>query len=160
MKVVSNTTPIISLASIDCLDLLAKLFGEVIISEAVYEELKTKQKYGNREVDCPFIQVKPIQGRLYCDLLLNQLDLGEAETIILAKEINADFVIIDENLGYEFARHAGLTVIRTLSILIRAKERAEIIAIKPLLDEMIAKGRWYSPSFYRSFLAQIGELAD
>jgi len=36
-------------------------------------------------------------------LLLSQLDLGEAETVILAKKINADFVIIDENLGYQFA---------------------------------------------------------
>jgi hypothetical protein len=58
---------------------------------------------------------------MYQDLLLNQLDLGEAETILLAKEINADFVIIDENLGYKIAKNAGLNVVRTLSILLKAK---------------------------------------
>ena len=102
--------------------------------------------------------MQAIQGHLYKDLLLSQLDLGEAETIILAKEINADFVIIDENLGYQFANSVGLTTVRTLSILLKAKEQGEIVAIKPLLDDMIAKGRWYSTSVYRAFLTRIGEL--
>ena len=74
-------------------------------------------------------------------LLLSQLDSGEAETIILAKEVNADFVIIDENLGYRFASNVGLTAIRTLSILLRAKEKGYLSQLKPLLDEMMAKGR-------------------
>jgi predicted nucleic acid-binding protein len=39
--------------------------------------------------------------------VLTQLDSGEVETIILAKEVNADFVIIDENLGYRIANNAG-----------------------------------------------------
>lgn len=101
--------------------------------------------------------MQAIQGRLYKQLLLNQLDSGEAETIILAKEINADFVIIDENMGYRFATHAGLTAIRTLSILLRAKERGYIEYVKPLLDDLIRKGRWYSSTVYRTFLTQAGE---
>ena len=126
MIVVANTTPIISLASIGQLPLFEKLFGNIIIAEAVYQQIKAKPGYGYDQVDCGFIEVQAIQGRLYKQLLLNQLDSGEAETIILAKEINADFVIIDENMGYRFATHAGLTAIRTLSILLRAKERGYI----------------------------------
>lgn len=98
MIVVSNTTPIISLSSVNCLDLLE------------------------------------------------------------AKELNADFVMIDENLGYKIANHAGLTAIRTLSLLLKAKEKGYISELKPLLDEMIAKGRWYSNNVYRVFLIQAGEL--
>jgi len=109
MKVVANTTPIISLAAIGRLDILAKLFGQIIIAEAVYQEIKAKKSHAYQEIDSPFILVQAIQGHLYKDLLLSQLDLGEAETIILAKEINADFVIIDENLGYQFANSVGLT---------------------------------------------------
>jgi len=78
--------------------------------------------------------------------------LGEAETIILAKEINADLVVIDENVGYQFANNVGLTTIRTLSILLKAKQQGEIVAVKPLLDDMIAQGRWYSANVYRTFL--------
>jgi predicted nucleic acid-binding protein len=89
--------------------------------------------------------------------LLTELDLGEAETIILAKELNADFVIIDENLGYKIANNAGLTTIRTLSILLKAKEKGHIENIKPILDELIVKGRWYSNRVYQTCLLKAGE---
>jgi len=158
MKVVVNTTPIISLAAINHLHVLEKLFGKIIIAEAVYQEIKAKQSHAYHEVDSPFIEVQKIEGYLYKELLLNQLDSGEAETIILAKEIEADFVIIDENLGYKFANNDGLKTIRTLSILLKAKEKNIISEIKPLLDEMIIKGRWYSTNVYQTFLARAGEL--
>jgi predicted nucleic acid-binding protein len=158
MIVVANTTPIISLAAINRLDILEKMFGKIVIDEAVYNEMKAKRNYGYDEVDSSFIEVKPIQGVLYKDFLLSELDLGEAETIILAKELKADFVIIDELLGYKIANNVGLTAVRTLSILLRAKQRGFISELKPLLDEMIAKGRWYSDSVYRSVLMQAGEL--
>lgn len=157
MKVVANTTPIISLAAIGHLDILAKLFEKIIIAEAVYHEIKAKPGYGYDQINAPFIEVRSIQGHLYKDFLLSQLDSGEAETIILAKEINADFVIIDENLGYKFANNVGLTAIRTLSILLKDKEKGHIARVKPLLDDMIAKGRWYSNAVYRSFLDKAGE---
>ena len=86
------------------------------------------------------------------------MDRGEAETIILARELKASTVIIDDNLGYQYAINSGLNVVRTLSILFRAKKEGLIPAIKPLLDEMIGKGRWYSKRVYNDFLKEIGEL--
>jgi predicted nucleic acid-binding protein len=157
MKVVANTTPIISLASIGQLHLLERLFSKIIIAEAVYQEIKAKPGVGYDQVDCQFIEVQSIQGGVYKQFLLSQLDSGEAETIILAKEINADFVIIDENLGYRFANNAGLTTIRTLSILLRAKEKGYIQQVKPLMEDLVAKGRWYSDAVCRSFLNKAGE---
>ena len=88
----------------------------------------------------------------------NSLDLGEAETIILAKEITADNVIIDENLGYAVAKDYDLNVFRTLSILLKAKEENLISELKPLIEEMISKGRWYSKRVYYSFLKKAGEI--
>lgn len=158
MIVVSNTTPIISLASIQKTEILKNVFGNIIVPQAVYDEIKAKESYGYKDIDLDFIQVKKVKGELYKDLLLNQLDLGEAETILLAKELNADYIIIDENLAYKIAQNAGLDVIRTLSILLKAKEMGIIDKIKPLLDEMISKGRWYSQKVYDSFLKKIGEL--
>jgi len=155
--VVSNTTPIISLASINRLDLLEKMFGKIVISEAVYNEIKAKQHYGYSEIDNIFIEVQKITGYLYKDFLLKELDAGEAETIILAKEINADFVIMDENLGYKIANNVGLTAIRTLSILLKAKEKGHIYQLKPLLDQMIERGRWYSNNVYQAVLKQANE---
>ncbi len=45
MIIVANTTPIISLASIGRLGLLEKLFGKIIIAQAVYDEIKAKRNY-------------------------------------------------------------------------------------------------------------------
>lgn len=157
MKVVANTTPIISLASIGRLDLLERLFGRVLIAEAVYREIKAKPGYGHDQIDRDFIEVRSIQGERYKQLLLNQLDAGEAETIILASEIDADFVLIDENVGYHFATNAGLTVVRTLSLLLRAKEHGYIEQVKPLIDAMIVRGRWYSEDVRRVLLQRAGE---
>ena len=158
MKVVANTTPLISLASIGKLELLKDIFGEIIIAEAVYNEIKAKQGYGYNEINSDFIVVQSIKGIAYRDFLLSQLDLGETETIILAKEIDADFVIIDENIAYKIAKSSELNVVRTLSILLRAKEKRLIPALKPLLDEMILKGRWYSQRVYKTILEQAGEI--
>ena len=158
MLVVSNTTPIISLSSVGKLSVLKDLFGEILISEAVYNEIKAKKRYGYDEIETDFIKVEAITGTLYRDFLLNQLDVGEAETIILAKEKNADLVLIDENIGYKIAKNAGLEVARTLSILLKAKEKGIIPKLKPLLDEMIVKGRWYSNNVYNVFLERAGEL--
>jgi len=155
--VISNTTPIISLASINRLDLLEKMFSKIVIPEAVYNEIKAKQHYGYSEIDNAFIEVQKITGYLYKDFLLKELDAGEAETIILAKEMNADFVIIDESLGYKIANNVGLTAIRTLSVLLKAKEKGYIFQLKPLLDQMINNGRWYSNNVYQAILMQANE---
>jgi predicted nucleic acid-binding protein len=49
-------------------------------------------------------------------------------------------------------------VIRTLSILLKAKEQGIISEIRPLLDDMISKRRWYSREVYETFLKKAGEI--
>jgi len=158
VKTVSNTTPIISLSSIGKIEILKDLFQEIIIPQAAYEEIKAKQSYGFNEVDLSFITVQTIQNTDQEKTLLEQLDVGEVQAIVLSKEINADNTIIDENIGYIIAKESGLNVIRTLSILLKAKEVKIITEVKPLLDEMISKGRWYSNHVYYSFLKKANEL--
>jgi len=158
MKAVSNTTPIISLASINRLDILSALFGKVIISETVYSELKAKEGPGYAEADADFIIVMSLELNDPEHPILEQLDRGEAETIFLSKEIDADLVLIDESIGYQITVDSGLNVVRTLSVLLKAKEKGIIPKIKPLLDEMIQNGRWYSRLVYQNFLHRIGEL--
>lgn len=157
MRVVSNTTPIITLASIGRVDILKYFFDKVYISQAVYNEIKSKKAYGYEEIDDSFFEVVTIHDSLAQNILLNDLDLGEAQTIVLAKELPADIVLIDETIGYNIARSQDLNVKRTLSFLIVAKERGVIDTIKPLLDEMIDKGRWISHRVYRDVLKVCGE---
>ncbi len=157
-KVVCNATPIISLASIRQLPLLEKLFNTIYIPEAVYDEIMRGRYPGYTELVKPPFQIKKVKQVTALQFLLNDLDLGEAETLLLAKEINADIVIIDERLGYKIAYSQGLNVIGTLSVLLMAKKQGLIPAVKPHLDDMILKGRWYSDKVYNYFLKSIGEL--
>ncbi|WP_069473701.1 DUF3368 domain-containing protein [Candidatus Marithrix sp. Canyon 246] len=158
MIVVSNTTPIISLSSINQIELLKKLFGNVYIPQAVYDEIKSKTSFGYNEIDQDFFKVEKIKDRLAVNILLNDLDLGEAETIVLSKELEASIILIDENIGYEIAKSQNLNVERTLSLLIAAKQKGYILQVKPLLDEMINKNRWISKKIYRKVLMFCDEL--
>lgn len=157
MIVVSNSTPIISLATVGHLSLLEALFGRISIPREVERELKSKQYPGHAEIDQPWCETKDVQGILYVGFLCHDLDRGEAEAITLAKELQADTLILDERTGYMIAKQQGLHVIGTLTVLLMAKQQGYISSIRPILDEMIQKGRWYSQSVYRTFLRQIGE---
>ena len=152
MIVVSNATPIISLACIDRMDILKYFFDKVYIPQAVYDEIKSKQAFGYREIDNNFFEIKKIKDEFAQNILLNDLDLGEAQTIVLAKEMNADIVLIDETIGYNIAKSQQLNVKRTLSFLIASKKKGYIDEVKPLLDDMIEKGRWISHKVYKDVL--------
>jgi predicted nucleic acid-binding protein len=65
---------------------------------------------------------------------------------------------MDERSGYKIAQKKGLPVIGTLTVLLMAKKRGMIKEVKPVLDQMIQKGRWYSKYVYDYFLKSIGEL--
>lgn len=157
-KVVSNATPIISLAVIDRLALLKEIFGKIYIPSAVYDEIISAKYPGYKELSSDLFEIKKVNNREDLDFFLNDLDLGEAESILLAREIKADVLIIDERSGYKIAQSKGLFVIGTLTVLLMAKKRGIIIEVKPLLDQMIQKGRWYSSQVYEYFLESIGEL--
>ena len=136
MIVVSNTTPIISLASVGKIELLKLFFKNIYIPKAVYDEIKSKKAYGYKEIDDDFFIVKKIQNIFSQSILLQDLDIGEAQTIVLAKELNADIVLIDENLGYQISKNQNLNTKRTLSLLIASKKLGYIDSVKPILDDI------------------------
>ena len=100
MIIVSNTTPLIGLASIQRFELLKQLFGELYIAQSVYDEaVVTGREAGGakREVSsAQWIKTVRAHDRLAVKVLLDELDLGEAETIVLAHELGADWVLMDE----------------------------------------------------------------
>jgi len=74
-----------------------------------------------------------------------ELDDGEAEVLILAKETNADLVIMDEIMGRRYSKQLGFNLTGTIGILLKLKEIGLIESIKDLLTELIKKGTWLSP---------------
>ncbi|MDI3520429.1 MAG: uncharacterized protein PWR04_417 [Anaerophaga sp.] len=157
-KIVSNTTPIISLLKIDRLDLLQKLYAQIYIPSAVYEEIeagKTKGYYKDlSKID--WINIKEIQDKKAIKFFLD-LDAGEAEAIALATKINADLIILDEKLGRFHAKHADLKVTGTIGILVKAKAKGFIKKLKPLLDELTNKDVWISEKLKIEILKRVDE---
>ncbi len=99
MIVVSNTTPLIGLASIQQFALLPALFGQIHIPQAVYDEAFLAGEVKHPIPAAAWIKVVSVKDRLAVEVLLDELDLGEAETIVLARELNADWVLMDERKG-------------------------------------------------------------
>ena len=119
--VIVNSTPIISLSSVSHEFILQVLFQHIVIPKAVDIELRALEKPGSDFSDSDWVEVISVQNKDLVQFLEKDLDKGESEVIVLAKELKADVVIIDENIGYQIAKHFDLPVMRTLSILMNGK---------------------------------------
>jgi predicted nucleic acid-binding protein len=126
MIVVSDTSPINYLVLIEEIDLLPKLFGQVIIPPAVAVEL---QNAGTPGIVRDLIVSSPewlkIQKPSSVDLSI-ALGAGEREVISLTKEMNADLALIDDRKARKIAIGHGLNVTGTLNILESAAKRRMI----------------------------------
>jgi len=89
---------------------------------------------------------------------LSELDPGEAEAIALAKELKADLLLMDERRGRRVASRLGLRFVGLLGILVEAKHKGLIKAVKPILDSLITKaGFWLGNRLYTRILETVGE---
>ena len=126
MIVVSNTTPLIGLAVVGQFDLLRQLFGRIIIPEAVFAEavLFGREQGGAKQevTNADWIEVAAVSDRLAVDVLLDELDRGEAETIVLARELHADWVLMDEKKGRRKLVELKQNKVGTVGILLKGKQ--------------------------------------
>ena len=115
MIVVSDTSPITSLLTIGLVEILERLYGHLLIPEAVCRELVVEHR------SLPeFIRVQPIRERSHRDELQRVLDEGEAEAIVLAKELHADLLLIDEKKGRGIAESEGIPILGLMGVVVAA----------------------------------------
>ena len=90
-------------------------------------------------------------------LLRRELDAGESETLALAIEMQADWVLLDERNARNIAAMYKLKTTGVVGILLRAKREGHIVSVRECLDRLQHEaGFWLSETFYRRVL----ELAD
>jgi len=158
LKVVSNTTPVISLLKISQLDILRELYSEIAIPNAVFKEIEAgKNKTYYQDLSrLSWIRIVEIHNKNALKYFLD-LDAGESEAIVLASELDADLLIMDEKPGRFHAKHTGLKVTGTIGVLIKAKKQGLIQALKPSLYELTRKGVWINDNLISEVLKEVGE---
>ncbi|NES71967.1 MAG: DUF3368 domain-containing protein [Okeania sp. SIO2D1] len=162
MIVVSDTSPITNLSAVGALELLHQLYDRVIIPQAVYDEMASLgyQVPGTVEVQTlDWIENRTVENRQGVEELQIDLDMGEAEAIILALELDADLLLLDERRGRRVALELGVKKISgLLAVLQEAKRKGLILEIKPILDRLISENNFrISVSLYNRVLQFAGE---
>ncbi len=155
MIIISDTTPISELAKVNHLDLLPKIFGEVIIPQGVFQELQEGQHPAATLVkDLSWLKVCVVQNRQEVEMLqqLFKLDLGESEAIVLAEEMGAVQLLIDEKAARKVALARKLPLIGTVGVLLLAKRRGLLYSVKEILDEMEKQGMRISTRLFEQVL--------
>jgi predicted nucleic acid-binding protein len=155
--VVSDTSPILNLFAVGRLNLLQHLYQQLVIAPAVSIELH-RNGFDHASEEW-LVARRPTNAELL-KRLSQQLDPGEAEAIVIAVELRADRILIDERRARRIASELELRPVGLLGVLAEAKHRGILQECKPLLDEMIdTAGFWISERLRARFLTEIGETS-
>ena len=147
--IVSDTSCFIVLQNISELDLLRKVYGEVLTTETVAEE------FGE---DLPeWVKIESPKDKVKQLLLELQIDKGEASAIALALEKQDAILILDDRKARQVAEKLALEVTGTLGVIIKAKHKNIIASIKPLLDKLSATNFRLSKAIEEEALRQANE---
>jgi uncharacterized protein len=159
--IISNTTPLINFAEIGRLDVLEALFGTLTIPPAVAAELTAKADLFPAAASVPLQSGIRLQSPDDCLLVSGFAGLvhaGEAECIALAMEHPGSFLLLDDLAARELASSNQLLFTGTLGCLVQARRQGLLPAIRPLLDELRIKARfWISDTLAARVLHDAGE---
>jgi predicted nucleic acid-binding protein len=162
VAVVSDTSPIRALAHLGKLALLQTLYPQLLVPPAVVKELSLPTRTAPA-VDISlfrFIQVQSPQDAIRVQQFEEYLDPGESEALVLALEVKAEVVLMDEYDGRAAAKQLGLVVIGALGVLLRAKRDGLVPAVRPLMDSLQDELAFFiSPQLRAEVLTVAGELA-
>ena len=149
--VIADAGPIFSLATIDKLELLNDLFNDVKIPRAVWNEItldKTTIFY-NKIYNYFKNRITDISGFNELTLIM---DYGESESVLLYKELKADFLLVDDKKARKIAENFGIKCIGTLGLLSSAREKGKLDQLKPLFEILLENDRYYSINLLNKIL--------
>lgn len=137
LKVIVNSTPLIALVKCGQMELLHKMYDEVIIPEAVYNEICAADDIVSQSLkNAQWIEVKKIHNEEEKKIYRTRLHDGEVEVMILAREEHPYAVIIDDLAARNTAEFLGLPLTGTLGVLIKAKREHFLPEVMPVIYQM------------------------
>ncbi|WP_262246178.1 DUF3368 domain-containing protein [Parapedobacter soli] len=147
--VITDTSCFILLTKIDALDVLKELFTTVFTTPEIAEE------FGDPLPE--WVIVKPVTNRKTFHSYLGKVDRGEASALVLADEIHADLLVIDDMKARKFAQKIGFTLKGTLGLLIMARQEGVITELRPYLGRVQRTNFRVAKSLIEQCLRIVGE---
>lgn len=126
--IISDTSCLIILSNIGELDLLHKVYGQIVTTIEIAIE------YG--EPLPQWIEIVKVNDPYKQQLLEMQIDKGESSAIALALEMPKSTVILDDYKARKIAEQLNLTFTGTIGVIIKAKQKGIIESIKPMLEKI------------------------
>lgn len=154
--VISDSGPIFSLAIVVKLDLLNELFEKVSIPNAVWKEITKDSSVSFFSQIHSFFKNKTVEISGFNDLTFT-MDYGESESVILYRELNADYLLIDDKKARKIAESLGVNCIGTLGLLHQAKEHNMIGELRQVFIELLENKRYYGIDLLNSILINNNE---
>ncbi|MBN1918274.1 MAG: DUF3368 domain-containing protein, partial [Verrucomicrobia bacterium] len=154
MIVVADTSPPLHLGRIGRLDLLPAVVGRVTVPHTVWGELV----HEGTQADV----LTALESATWIDVVDDPaihdigLDPGETAAILLAEQLHADALLIDERRGRAVAATRGIAVIGTLGIVAGARRSGVLERAAPVVAELRADGFWLSEALVAEFLRGLG----
>ncbi len=144
MIALADSSPLVILAKLDCFHLLNRFYPRVYISPEVHHEVVVAGAGlpGAAEVaNAEWIELKPLRNP--ADLLVAQerhpLGLGEISTILLAKEIQASEILLDDYNARKLARVEGFNVRGSVGLLEAFYLRGHLTGLRFVFRELLAR---------------------
>ncbi len=157
--VIVNTSPLLYLHQVDCLELLLQLYGTITVRPAVPQELEIGKLQG---VDVPevnsieWIQIRSVVSAAIIPAVID-LGQGEAEVLALGLENLDSLLIFDDSLARRIADLYGLKYTGTLGVLVKAKQSGYLSAVAPVITMLRSKGMWLTDKIINDVLRLSGE---
>jgi hypothetical protein len=156
MIVVPDAGPLIYLAGAGQLELLHRIYSEVVVPRIVYEEVTIAGAGLVGAIEVRAAEWLRVVDQEADPSLIERLDRGEAAAIPLAVRLGA-ILLADDGEARELAHELGLVVVGTLGVLLVAKRRGLLKAVSPILERMVGLGMFVAPALRDRILKLAGE---
>ncbi len=157
-QVVINASPLILLFNSDLSFILPDLFDEIVVPEAVWQEITTSATIDEAsrmisQVDwLTKVTASPAEAVVQWDL-----GAGETEVLSYALAHPAFKSVLDDRAARKCARSLGLSTLGTGAMLILAKEKKIIVSVEESLITLRNHGMWISDPLIKLLKEQAGE---
>ncbi len=148
--VISDTSCLILLDKIKELDLLKKVYKNIVTTPEVAREFVEELP--------EWIKLESVKDRKYQEFIQTQVDLGEASAMALAKEKDNPLLLLDDLKARKLASKLNLRFTGTLGLINKAKQVGVISKIKPLLDKLVSSDFRISEKIIDELLKINGEI--